>query len=449
MGEAAAAVWLGVALTLDLLIALGGSGLKNSHLSHLDQMRGEGRAGAALAHRVASSATELILATRLTQTALRLAVVGLALTVSAPALPPLGSSAAPVLVLLVSGLGLFALEFLLENLAIRRPEVWASRLAALIALIVIVEKPLIALALRLASRAANAPAGRKHPLVTEEEIMTLVDASEEGGVIEEEEKEMIYSIFQLGDTLAREIMVPRIDIVAFDERTNLVEASEVLVRTGHSRAPVYRGTIDNIIGVIYVKDLLSAWRGGRQDQGVGQLVREAHFVPEAVRVRDLLTAMQEKRVQLAIVVDEYGGTAGIVSIEDIVEEIVGEIRDEHDTSEEAPVQRLPGGEFLFSGRVNLGEVNEVTGADLPTDTSETLGGFLSGHLGRLPAPGEEVVAGGLRLVVEQVSGRRIRRVRAIPAETRPAGRGGKPGLVPAREAQAKGASRGAKRGSAG
>lgn len=260
---------------------------------------------------------------------------------------------------------------------------------------------------------------------------------------------MIYSIFQLGDTLAREVMVPRIDIVAFEERTSLVEATDVLLRTGHSRAPVYRGTVDNIIGLLYGKDLLSAWRAGRQDQGVGQILREAYFVPEAVRVRDLLTDMQAKRVPLAIVVDEYGGTAGMVSIEDIVEEIVGEIRDEYDTAEESPAQELPGGEYLFSGRVNLDDVNELTGADLPTDTSETLGGFLSGQLGRLPAPGEEVVVGGLRLIVEQASGRRIRKVRAIPLDNPapPPGKASRPGR--AQDARVEGPRGGPERRAAG
>ncbi|MGH2605412.1 MAG: hemolysin family protein [Anaerolineales bacterium] len=413
MIDAGFAPWLAGAVVIELLLALGGGAMRNSHVPRLEEMRAQGRTGAGWAARIASEATRLIISLRLSQTVLRLLVVGLTLGLLAPTV---GSDAAPGMprllgMLLAAGVALFLLEFTCENLALRAPEIWASRLVPVVAAAIALSAPAGSLALRFAGRVAGSPAGRKHPIVTEEEIMTLVDAGEEGGVLEQNEKEMIYSIFQLGDTLAREVMVPRIDILALEERTSMVEATETMGRTGHSRAPVYRGTIDNVIGIVSVKDLLEAWRAGRQDQAVGQVVREAFFVPEAVRVRDLLADMQARRVNLAVVVDEYGGTAGIVSIEDIVEEIVGEIRDEYDAAEEPPLQALPGGEYLVSGRIDLDDLNQSLGADLPREESDTLGGFIYGQLGRVPAPGEEVRAGGLRLVVEQVSARRIRKVR--------------------------------------
>lgn len=243
--------------------------------------------------------------------------------------------------------------------------------------------------------------------------MTLVDAGEEGGMIEQDEREMIYSIFQLGDTLVREVMIPRIDILAFEETTSLIEATDELLRTGYSRAPVYRGSPDTIIGIVYGKDLLAAWRRGEQDRTVSGSLREAHFVPEAKKVDDLLTEMQARRIQMAIVVDEYGGTAGLVTLEDIVEEIVGEIHDEYDTAEELPFRKIGEHEYIFRGRIDIDDFNAITGAGLPKGSGETLGGFIYSQLGRIPTPGESISIGDLQMIVEQVLGKRIRKVRTV------------------------------------
>jgi CBS domain containing-hemolysin-like protein len=242
--------------------------------------------------------------------------------------------------------------------------------------------------------------------------MTLVDAGEEEGVIEEEEKAMIYSIFQLDNTLAREVMVPRIDLLAFKNSVTLEEATETLLRTGHSRAPVYTESIDHIVGLVYIKDLLAAWREGELDRTVSELIREPYFVPEAKKADDLLAEMQAKRVHMAVVVDEYGGTAGVVTIEDIVEEIVGEIRDEYDFAEELAYEEVREGSYIFSGGIDLDDVNQIADAHIPKETSETLGGFIYSQLGKVPTPGESVDAGGLHFVVEEVSGRRIRKIKA-------------------------------------
>jgi putative hemolysin len=315
-------------------------------------------------------------------------------------------------ILLGVGILMGLVEFMADNLALRNPEQWALRLSGVAYAIRMLMTPLSWLLSRFASQINGNAEERAYALVTEEEIMTLVDAGEEDGVIEEEEKAMIYSIFQLADTLVREVMVPRIDMLAFEQDTSLVEATESFMQTGFSRAPVFQDSIDNIVGLLYYKDLLAAWRDGVEDQIVKSLCREAYFVPEAKRVDDLLTEMQVKQVHMAIVVDEYGGTAGLVTIEDLVEEIVGEIRDEYDYAEELPFQKLHEGEFLFSGRIDLDDVNLMTEAELPKETSETLGGFIYSRLGKVPVKGEVVEAGGLRLIVEEVSGRRIRKIRA-------------------------------------
>jgi CBS domain containing-hemolysin-like protein len=411
--------WLIVAAAADLLVAVGQAALINSRLTRLQEWASTEMPGAGLAARVAANSTRLIASMRAAHGLLRLAVVALIAGIFQAAAP----RPEPLLVvgiLIAGGIGFGLMELLCENLVLRAPERWGLRLAPLAAVIVWLFAPIGWLLERLAAALAGPGAGRQHTIVTEEAIMTLVDAGEEGGVIEEEEKEMIYSIFRLGDTLARELMIPRLDIVAFDISTPLGEAADRLLEAGHSRAPVYSGTIDNVVGLLYAKDLLAAQRGDSRVSTVGELIRDAYYVPEAKRVDDLLEEMQAKRVHMAIVVDEYGGTAGLVTIEDIVEEIVGEIRDEYDATEEPLFQRHPDGSTIFSGRIALDDVERILGVELPNEGSDSLGGLVYSRLGRVPTPGEAVEAGGLRMVVEQVSGRRIRKVRvAAPAAASP------------------------------
>ena len=246
--------------------------------------------------------------------------------------------------------------------------------------------------------------------ITEEDLRTYVDAGEEEGVLKEAEKEMIYSIFELSDTLAREVMVPRIDMVAIEARSPVMAALDVILEAGHSRAPVYADHIDNIIGILYVKDLLVHWRNGNEPPSVQELVREVYYVPETKPVSDLLRELQTKKVHIAIVVDEYGGTAGLVTIEDILEEIVGEIQDEHDP-EEFYMQRISEDEYIFSARMDLDDVNDWISADLPTDDSDTLGGLIYTMLGRVPQVGDILEVDDLLLTVLTVDGRRIGKVK--------------------------------------
>lgn len=400
-----------VVLALEAVLAGTRSALVHSHPSKLERLDEEGVSGAGLAVRIASESGRYLMSLRLALAIVRSLIIGLAtLTLASQG----GTIRLLVLAALLGVVGLLmsVVELLAENLAKRHPERWAVRLAPLAGVVVTGFAPLGRLIFGLVEGVAGVPYQSGHPLVTEEEIMTMVDAGEEGGSIEQVEKAMIYSIFQLDDTLARQVMVPRIDVLAFEEGTTLSEASDRLLETGYSRAPVYRETVDDVIGVVYVKDLLGAWQGGDQGQTVGQLMREAYFVPEAKKVDELLEELRGRRVHMAVVVDEYGGTAGLVTIEDIVEEIIGEIRDEYDLAEEASFHQVEDGEYVFSGGIDLNDVNEIAGADLPKEAGETLGGFIYSQLGRVPSPGDKLESGGLELVVDQVVRRRIRRVRA-------------------------------------
>jgi CBS domain containing-hemolysin-like protein len=248
--------------------------------------------------------------------------------------------------------------------------------------------------------------------VTEEEIRTWVNSEQEEGGLEKDEREMIYSIFQFGETLCREIMVPRIDINGLDVQSTVQEAINEFIKSGHSRVPVYEETIDEIIGLLYAKDLLRTDLTEKEKTGIRPFLRKAYFIPESKNVDELLREMQAQGVHMAIVVDEYGGTAGLVTLEDIVEEIVGEIRDEYDQGEELEFQQVSADEVIFSGRIDLDDVYDILGVDLTEDMADTLGGYIYGQIGRVPLGGEQIKVDGWLLTVSQVSGRRIRQVMA-------------------------------------
>ena len=237
------------------------------------------------------------------------------------------------------------------------------------------------------------------------------------GDLEQDERKMVYSIFQLSDTLCREIMVPRIELFSLEESMHLLEAAKLATESGHSRVPVYHDHIDNITGILYVKDLLKVVLEHEDDKlpAIKDLLRPTYFVPESKRVTDLLQEMRIKEVHMAVVVDEYGGTAGLVTLEDIVEEIVGEIRDEYDQGEELPFEQLGDLDYIFQGRIDLDDFNQYMGTELDSTEADTLSGYVYLALGRVPAAGEvvEVEEDGLTLTVQQVAGRSISKVRAV------------------------------------
>jgi len=311
--------------------------------------------------------------------------------------------------LVVGAVLIFWLEWVVERAASRHPEAWASRLTVLTRLLMLFTS---ILTLPVVAAGNGKDDSDTTGLVTESDLKNLVDAGEEEGVIQKEERAMIYSIFALGNTLAREIMVPRIDILAFDVDTPMEEVVDAILSAGYSRVPIYEETIDNTLGLLYAKDLLRAWREANTNATLRGLLRPAYFTPEGKKVDELLAEMQSQRIHMAIIVDEYGGVAGLVTMEDIVEEIFGEILDEYDQGEEAPYQQLSDGSYVFLGRISLDDFNEIMDSRLSSQETESLGGYIYGCLGRVPSIGEVVREGDLFLTVEQVSARRIRKVSA-------------------------------------
>jgi CBS domain containing-hemolysin-like protein len=260
------------------------------------------------------------------------------------------------------------------------------------------------------------------PFGSQVELRELVDLAEQRGVVEHGEREMIHSVFALGDTIAREVMVPRTEMVWIESGKTLQQALYLFLRSGFSRIPVIGESVDDVLGVLYLKDVVRHTQSGDATaQHVVDLMRPATFVPESKPVDDLLSEMQAARNHMVVVVDEYGGTAGLVTIEDILEEIVGEITDEYDV-ERPPVDHLEDGSVRVTARLPIEDLGEIFGVELPADEVETVGGLLAQTLGRVPIPGATVDVGGLHLVAEGTTGRRnridsvlVRRIDPLPA----------------------------------
>ncbi len=250
----------------------------------------------------------------------------------------------------------------------------------------------------------------------EEEIRGILDTAEEAGEIEEPEKEMLHSVFEFGDTVAREIMTPRVDLDAVPVGTAIADVARLVEATGHSRIPVYEGTDDQIVGIVHAKDVLRALVGGGETD-LRRILRPAYFVPENKDLHDLLQEMRAARTQMVIVQDEFGGTAGVVTIEDIVEEVMGEIVDEYDVEE--PVIVKNGHGFVVDGRVNLYDLNDEIGTEFESEEFDTIGGYVFGLFGRQPGKGEAIEDAGYRLEIVQTDGRRIQSIHLSRLEVEP------------------------------
>lgn len=260
-----------------------------------------------------------------------------------------------------------------------------------------------------------------NPILTEEEFKMLVEAGEEEGVIEEEEKEMIHSIFDFTDTVARQVMMPRTDMHAAPVTSSLEDLLEIITTTGHSRIPIYEDNIDNIIGVVHAKDLLPVLAQDKQYFDIRTVMREAYFIPETKDVDELLAEFKRGNIQMAIVRDEYGGTAGLVTVEDLLEEIVGEIRDEYDV-EEPLIEIIDENNALVSARMSIDDLNEQMGFKIPeSEEYETIAGFVFDLFGRQPLEGEMVSWSSLDFYIDSVEGGRLQRIKVVrtdrPEET--------------------------------
>ena len=403
------AIGLIIFLLADITTSAARSALSNSNvarlLAHKDEKISQVNRTTALLSNLPRTQTNL----KLFQVILRFLIAGLSLLIFLPWEATSFLAVYAVGILLVSSLITFFLEWVVETAISHNPEIWAMRLSSYARLLYLAMSPILALPFMLTKSNESNQEGT----VTEIELISLVEAGQEKGVLEQEEQKMIVSIFRLGDTLVREIMVPRIDVLALEVNTPIDEAMNAFKRTGHSRVPVFKDSIDNILGLLYAKDLLGIWLEGMHEVSLSDHLRQAYFVPEAKKVDKLLAELQAKRIHMAVVVDEYGGVAGLVTLEDIVEEIVGEIRDEYDQAEELLFQAINEDEYLFQGRIDIDDFNDIMGTELPNSEADTLSGLIYSRIGRVPTAGDKVQIKDLQLTVEQVSGQRIRKVRAL------------------------------------
>ncbi|TRO82760.1 hemolysin family protein [Desulfuromonas acetexigens] len=251
--------------------------------------------------------------------------------------------------------------------------------------------------------------------MSEKDLQDLIEESEEEGIINEDEGEMLHSIFEFGETIVREVMVSRIDMVCCSMSTSLSELLAAIISSGHSRLPIYEGTADRIVGIIYAKDLLRIWGCRDEDFHIEQIMRTPYFVPETKQIEELLQEFRTQRVHMAIAIDEYGGTSGLITIEDLIEEIVGDIQDEYDLEEDELVEESPG-VVLVDGRLNIEELEDYFDIEIPREKFDTVGGYLFNLFGHVPQANEEIRDGGLRMTVVECDSRKIRKVRVRRAE---------------------------------
>ncbi len=327
-----------------------------------------------------------------------------------------------VITLIISYITLVFGEITPKSIAMQYPEKLALAFAGLIRAISFLLSPavkIVSFSCDVLLRPFGARARLTAPILTEEEIKMLVEAGEEEGVLEEEEKEMIHSIFEFTDTTVKKVMVPRIDIKGIEVTASIDELLDLIMECGHTRIPVYEEGIDKILGVVHAKDLLRVLRQGKDSISIRDVMRPAYFIPEGKMVDELLAEFKRSKLQLAIVRDEYGGTAGLVTIEDLLEEIVGEIQDEYD--EEEPLLNVVDEKTaIVNARMNIDDLNEELGLEIPEgEEYETVGGFVFGLFGRQPEEGETIRYENAEFTVQATEGGRITAIRIMKLEPEP------------------------------
>ncbi len=321
--------------------------------------------------------------------------------------------------ILISLVVLIFCEITPKTAAVQNPLRWARVLVNPVRVAAWLLHPLVVTLSAITNTMVRLMGGQiKHrgPFVTEEELRLLVTVGEEEGILEEAETDMITSIFEFADTPVREVMIPRIDMVTLESDATVDEAVDLALQGGFSRIPVYEETIDNIIGVLYTKDMLKQLRDDHNSLPIRELVRPAYFVPETKKLDDLLREIRQKRTHMAIVVDEYGSVAGLVTIEDLVEEIVGDIQDEYDR-EENLYEQVTQHEYIFDAKINLDEFNELMNTNLQNEDYDTLGGFLLSQLDKIPVPGDTITYENITFTVLTTRGLRITKVKVERAGT--------------------------------
>ncbi len=308
---------------------------------------------------------------------------------------------------------LAAAQIVVRSLVLRNPDDVAFALAPFLRAVTAVLSPVTFLLYRAGLRLSGEDEEESDELIfmSEDGLRLLMQVNEEESEIQESEKQMIASILEMDETVAREVMVPRIDMVTLDVNTSLRDALDTIIEYGHSRIPVYEGNVDVIVGLLYAKDLLKCFRDNRTDAPIRELLRPPYFIPASKKVTALFREMQQQRVHQAIIVDEYGGVAGLVTIEDILEEIVGDIQDEYDVREEAYYQPSGDHAYIINSRLDLDSLADLLDIDIEEEEADTVGGLIYSRLGHVPEQGEMLEIEGWRFTVLSLDGRRIVQVR--------------------------------------
>ncbi|MDO8615692.1 MAG: hemolysin family protein [Dehalococcoidia bacterium] len=316
----------------------------------------------------------------------------------------------------VIALAFVLLQALPRFLVAHDPQRWQHALGPFVSLVrltfrgpvMLLDAPMEAVMRGLQRRHATSAGGS-------EELMLLTEMEQAGAALEEDEREMIRGVMELELTSVRKVMIPRTDIAAVDVKEGFEKLAKAMVEGGYSRIPVYEGNVDHVIGIAHGKEVMRHLARGGQQPSIRQIIRPAHAVPESKKVHELLAEMKQNQISMAIVVDEYGGTAGLVTIEDLLEEIVGEIRDEFDVQEQ-PVQLVTANEVIVDARVGIDELNEMFDMSIQKEDFDSVGGFIVNELGRMPSVGDTVRVNGISLKVLSVAGRRIKKVRVVKLE---------------------------------
>ncbi len=401
--------------------------VRNARLAQIVTEGGANAANATQVQALTRQPTRVVAAVQVGSTLAAFAVAGLNAAVLAPHLRPLlarrhiphALDVATVGLLLLAALLTIAVgEIIPRSIALRSPEKIALRFAGILRFFMTLFAPLASIALGL-SHALLRPFGMTAtfaaPVMTEEELRTLIEAGARSGAIEEDEKERIRRVISFGDTEVRQVMTPRIRIKAGDVTMNLSHLLERVMESGHSRIPVYEGTVDAIIGIVHAKDLLPLLARGETHPDLRAVMRAPLLVPENRLVDDLLDEFRRSRTQMAIIQDEYGGTAGLATIEDLLEELVGEINDEYDSgnanADTPPLQTLDASTFLVDGRMAINDLNDMLDIHLSDEDYDTVGGYVFGLFGRQPDVGEALTQDSLQFTVTRTAERRIQEVR--------------------------------------
>ena len=404
--------------------------VRNARLQQIIEEGGRDAGAAGSAQSLLRQPTRVVATVQVGITLAAFAVAAVAAATLAPDLAgliPSGLVAHPVRlasVLLTLVAALFTIvvgEIVPRSVALRRPDQVAVAIIRPLRFFVVLLAPLAGVALALSNllvRPFGLTATFAAPMITEEELRTLLEASAQSGAIEEDEKEIIRNVISFGDTDVRQVMTPRINVKALEVGAGIADLLDLIVGSGHSRIPVYEGSVDSIVGIVHAKDLLPALARGERTLDLRSVMRPPLIVPENRSIDDLLDEFRRSSVQLAVVQDEYGGTAGLVTIEDLLEELVGEIQDEYD-QEEPLLQTLTAGQYRIDARMGIDDLNERLGLSLPHEDFDTMGGFVFGLLGRQPDVGACVHYEGAEFLVEKTDGRRVDKIRLTmpPDET--------------------------------